>query len=426
MTDQPLDIWLLQTGEQLPVESESRRLRTRLLADELAGRGHRVTWWASTFNHMRKEACFTGDTTFSPYAGLTITAIHGIGYGRNMSLRRLVHHRITTRKFRKAVAQASSPDVIVASYPPHDLAEAAVAFARQRRIPVVVDIRDKWPDIFEDTLPRALRPIGHWVLIDDYARRNRAMTGADALVSMTEPLLDWGLSHAGRTRGNQDRVFYLGSYREAQPTPSPELAKIIATRLKGRVVITFMGQFASSSDPSVAIDVAARMVDDPRLVFVLAGDGDLGPSLREKAHDLPNVVFTGWLESEGIAALLHNSSLGLATTGRRGELNFLPNKVFNYLSAGVPVASMFHGELQHLIDHNGFGFNFSNSDELLTRLSAFANSPDQRISMAARAREFFDQQGDAGTIYACYADFVEDLAKSGNGPRTIPNNGGSN
>ena len=47
--------WLIQTGEPLPIDGEfPRLLRTGFLAQQLADRGHHVTWWCSTFNHWTK------------------------------------------------------------------------------------------------------------------------------------------------------------------------------------------------------------------------------------------------------------------------------------------------------------------------------------------------------------------------------------
>lgn len=77
-------IWLVQTGEQLPVreDTEAMRLRTLLLAEELA----------SCFNHMRKEWYFSEDKTFEPIDGVTVHALHGLGYKKNVSLRRLADY----------------------------------------------------------------------------------------------------------------------------------------------------------------------------------------------------------------------------------------------------------------------------------------------------------------------------------------------
>lgn len=78
-----MKIWLLQTGEQLPIGQGARKLRTELLAEKLIERGHTVTWWTSCFDHLRKKWYFDQDTIFTASPSLTIHALKGMAYRRN-------------------------------------------------------------------------------------------------------------------------------------------------------------------------------------------------------------------------------------------------------------------------------------------------------------------------------------------------------
>ena len=49
-----MNVWLIQSGEPLPVNAGIRKMRTALLADVLMERGHSVYWWSSAFEHQRK------------------------------------------------------------------------------------------------------------------------------------------------------------------------------------------------------------------------------------------------------------------------------------------------------------------------------------------------------------------------------------
>ena len=58
-----MNIWLLRTGEQLPiVNPDGRLMRMGMLAEELSNRGHNVIWFSSTFNHFTKEQEYNKDT----------------------------------------------------------------------------------------------------------------------------------------------------------------------------------------------------------------------------------------------------------------------------------------------------------------------------------------------------------------------------
>lgn len=39
-----LNVWLVQTGEPLPLKGNVRKMRTGLIADKLLERGHSVYW----------------------------------------------------------------------------------------------------------------------------------------------------------------------------------------------------------------------------------------------------------------------------------------------------------------------------------------------------------------------------------------------
>ncbi|MBM3766502.1 MAG: glycosyltransferase family 4 protein [Acidobacteria bacterium] len=403
-------VWLLQTSEQLPVRDGVRKLRTRLLAEALAARGHSVVWWASCFNHLRKEWYFDRDTEFQDGPALTVRALKGFGYRRNVSLARFADHRRIARKFSRAASRSLRPDLIVASLPSHDLAEAAVRFARARGVPIIVDVRDKWPHNFLDAAPCSLRWLARIALAGEFRRTRNALRGADAILSMTSPLLEWALQIADRSAGPNDRVFYLGAYRELDGVVPSALRSLIESRLKGKCVVTFVGTFSTYHNPEIALAVARRFRDRPDIVFVLAGDGDLAEELRRRAAALDNVVFTGWLESAGIAALLGASHLGLCTTGAKSERFFLPNKVFAYLAEGVPIASAFDGELRDLIDQEKIGFNFRDEDELAGAIRSMAASAELRRSLSDNAARFFRSRCNAEVIYPQFVEHLERIA----------------
>lgn len=403
-------VWLIQPSEQLPSSSDVRKLRTRRLAEELSRRGHEVVWWASCFNHLRKQWHFTSDTTFEPIPGVTIHALKGIGYSRNVSIRRLIDHRLLARKFRDRAKRAPRPDIVVTSLPPHDLAAEAVRSAKQHGAKAVVDIRDKWPDNLIDVLPKVVHPWGRLILTSGFAKRDYALREADLLLSMTEPLLQWGLRIANRTRTVQDRVFYLGASSEMNSAPGTEVQKLVRDRLKGRFVIAFVGTFSTYHNPEAMIEAAHRLKHRDDLVWVLMGSGDLGQQLRKKAHDLPNVIFTGWLDSSEISTVLRHSHLGLCTSGKRSEKEFLPNKVFSYLAEGLPIGSTFDGELRELITTRCLGFNFTTSDQLADEILSLAGSPLRHGAIREAAQQFFKAHCEAGAIYRQYADTLEELS----------------
>lgn len=408
--ERPLNVWLLQTGEILPLSPGAKRLRTALLAERLARRGHRVLWWASAFNHLRKSWEFDSDAVIRTDGGVTIRALKGAGYSRNFSPMRWLDYRRVAAKFRAAAPKEAPPDVIVASMPGYDLAAEAVAYARARSIPILVDIRDQWPESFVDPLPSWLRPLGSVALSGETRLMKRALSGADSLVSMSQEILDWGLIQAGRGATPSDLVFPLGGRSPetgARPC-SPSLSRALR-RAEGKLVIVFIGTFARYHNPSALVE-CARVLAGSGIHFIIAGDGPLRAGLVAAANDSADIDFPGWLDQIDIDALLSRAAVGACTTDPDMVRPFFPNKVFSYMAAGLPVLSAFRGEMRRLVESERIGFHFESVEELASALRRLHAEPELRADMGKRALQVFRGRFDSDGIYERYADHVESVA----------------
>jgi len=212
-----VNIWVVKTSEMLATDNgNGRLLRSGLVAHMLDARGHTVNWWMSTFDHANRRSRAQQDTTLSFGARGAIRMINSPGYREAVSLARLRDHAIWGRAFRRAIESAPLPDIIFCAYPTIEAAAICVRFGQQRAVPVVVDLRDMWPDIFSEFAPAALKPLAHGVLWPWRAHARAALRGATALFAITEEFLSWGLELAQRARAEWDASFLL-AYPESVP-----------------------------------------------------------------------------------------------------------------------------------------------------------------------------------------------------------------
>jgi glycosyltransferase involved in cell wall biosynthesis len=406
-----MNVWLLQIGEILPLQTGTRRLRTAMLADKLTERGHTVLWWASAFDHFGKKWIINKDMEFHVNERLRIKALKGMGYKKNISLSRFFDHRLIAWKFRRFTTGIEKPDVIVASMPSYDLAFESARYAKKHRIPVLVDIRDQWPDIFIENVPPRFRGMARLILKNEFSMLKSLLGMADGLVSMTDPLLKWGLSYAGRERTWKDNVFYLG-YRKGELVDNERTRKLyeLGKVLSGNFVVTFVGTFGTYHNPSLLID-CAKEFEGGDIRFVLAGDGELLQELKEKASSLSNVFFPGWLDQDQITVLLKHSHVGVCPSGQIENKVFFPNKAFSYLAEGLPVLSSFRGEIEEIIDKYKVGYSYDNLESLVKGIKALYNDSDLYREMSANALRLFGEKFDADKIYVEYAQHVERIAK---------------
>lgn len=415
-----MTIWLVTIGEPLPLGQNDRVWRTGYIGRLLAEQGHDVVWWTSAFDHFKKRHLFPASTTVTVADRFHIRALKGRGYRRNISLSRFVDHRQLGRAFAREIAAAAPPAVILASLPTVELALASVEYGRAHRVPVVVDLRDMWPDIFVDHAPSLIRPVMRALTAPLFRDARAACAGATALVGITDDFLAWGLNRAGRTASPLDRVFPLGYVTE-----EPAAAELVTANAywdglgvgrPNRMTACFIGTMNAQYDLDAVIRAARSLAaSGSPIQFVLAGLGDRLDHYKQQASDLSNVMFPGWLDYPKIFSLLRRAQVGLdPIPGRYDYLATINNKAIEYCSAGVPViSSPDQGMLAKFLVEHGCGMSYpqGDGDALAALLAALAGQPDRLAEMGRMGRRVFDESFRADRVYGACAEYLVQLAK---------------
>ncbi len=404
-----MNIWLVKIGEIIPFQKESSKMRTAMLAEALIKRGHQVFWWTSAFDHFNKKWHFEKDTDFELYNGVKVKALKGWGYKKNISFSRWLDARLISKKFKRLALKEKKPDLVVASTPAYDLALEAVIFARENNIPVIVDIRDQWPDIFFDHIPTPLKFLARLALSKDFKIIKRAFQLADGITAISEELLNWALNkYIRRKRNEADRVFYLG-YQQKQPLKENEIPQWL-NNIKNKFIVLYQGTFNYYHDPTILIDCAKKLQNE-QVFFVLAGKGECWERIRKEAEGLFNVAMPGWLDQKELATLLNYSNVGVCTTPQKSY--FLPNKAFAYFSAGLPVISAFDGELKEMCEKHQVGFYYSpgNIDELVSHIKLLLKDRERYLKMSKNALNLFKEKFEAEKVYQDFASYLEEIAE---------------
>lgn len=412
-------MWLIKTGEPLPGDSNSGRLyRTGLLANELARRGHDVTWWGSTFDHVSKRHRSQGLSEQAVSSHLRVVQLHGRAYRRHISLSRLLNHREEARAFAREARTRASPDLIVCAYPTIDLSVEAVLYGRDRGVPVVLDVRDLWPDIFLDLAPPPLRPVARLVLGSLFQAKAYAFSNADAVAATSDGLVDWGVAAAGRRRSRHDRAFPHGYPQQAGSDSELDDARVTwLQRFGGRMpsnIACFFGNFSNHVLDLRTVVRAAGLLDaaGDSVVFVLCGTGPSWERVRESAAGLGNVILPGRVSMPEIRVLMENAALGLIPYQSRWDFRLtLPNKVGEFLSAGLPIVTCLGGELARLVAQCdcGFVYDWQSAEGLVRAIREITGSPETRARMQANAIEVFRDRFAAERVYADFAAHLEEI-----------------
>lgn len=412
-------VWLVNIGEEVPIDPGNPRLRRMgILADVLSRRGDEVLWWSSTFHHILKTQRYSADTLTEIRPGYRLYSLFAPPYMQNISLNRLRNHRVVGRKFRTLARKEMPPDVILCSFPTLELSAESVAYGHEAGVPVVLDIRDMWPDIFVQLAPRWARSAAKLAAIPLYRLARKACRGAFAISGHAPAFVDWGLALAGRPRRAYDRDFPFGYV-----VRTPEEGKMLAAmrfweergvRPKpGSTIVCFFGIIGHQFNLKTVIEAARRLQGESQVQFVLCGEGNCLEHYRSEGRDCSNVVFPGWVGIPEIQALMRMSSYALTPYVDRADFAAsISNKSIEYLAGGLPVlTSLSTGIFYDLLKEHQCGLSYGGRVEELARiLKELSGAPARRTQMAENASRLFERRFQASRVYGAMADYLHEIA----------------
>lgn len=418
-----MNVWLVHPGELLPCDGNVRLYRYGILAEMLVEQGHSVTRWAPTFVHATKKLRAEQDQTITVSDRYRIQLLHAGEYRRHFGLKRYLFHKTLARKFKAKIHNESKPDIIVSGMPTPELCYEATQYGRRHQIPVVLDVRDLWPDAFLDHFPKSARGIMRLAFTPMIAQNRRAFRDARGVVGISPGFLDWGLRYARRPAAEADGVFYMGLRRTEHFGKDMQEAvrKWEERGVRGGTQFRccFFALIGALYDLELLVHAARKLLqsNDHEAQFVICGDGPSLERLRSLAADLPNVILPGWVSPAEVEALLQMSDAAVIPY-RSGMQTALPNKAVSYFSAGLPVISTNKGELASLIEEKQCGRLYSpgNVDEFLKTFDELRKNPLSRERLGRNGKVFFDEELEAEKVYGRMIQYLEGLCRSSKMP----------
>ena len=416
-------VWLVNVGEPLPIDGENVRLhRTGILAEYLLDAGHKVLWWTSTFNHQQKRQRFRSNKEIKINPKYTLRLMKGITYKKNISFKRLIDHWLIGQKFKRAIMRESLPDIVIASMPTIELAHHVSMFGRRKRIPVIVDIRDLWPEIFVKLAPSFAQPIARAIFLPMFLQLSQACKSAFAITGNTDKFVEWGLKYARREQKTYDRSFPFGysqkklnkkSVNEAQ-----EYWKKLGLDSNNKFVICLVGNFGQlfKYEFSEAMLAAKSLTKKSKnIVFVFCGQGVCLNEYKEMTSKCERVFFTGWLDKHYIYELLKLASVGLLpySSDSFDFMMSVPNKVIEYFSEGVPVVSSLSGVTGDLLKKNkcGLAYPSGKRGDLISIIEKLYREKRQLKQMSNNAKKLFKEKYTADKVYGDMVKYLENIVK---------------
>ena len=407
-----MKVWILQTGEPLPVDSAGLRpMRAMNLSNALIEKGHQVVLWSSDFDHFSKTHRTGKTSTIQVSENLELRLISSRGYKSHVGLSRLFDHAQLAFNLHRELKNQLAPDVAFIGYPPIESAWVMTSWLDERKIPTMVDIKDAWPDVLLRAFPKAIQSVARVLLTPYFLMMKSIFAKASAMSSISEPFLAWCLKTAKRQNNQFDNVSILTSpvevfsVKELNKSRTFWDSKFVTTTYKIRCF--YVGSLTEALDFD-GIIYAARNSD---VEFVIAGTGPIEKTLREAIFDLPNVKMPGWISSAQAKILAERSTFMLAPYANLDDFSIaLPNKFLDAMKFSKPILTSIPGFAANFVTTKGIGVVYSNKkiSSLLEIFRDLSSDPDRIFKMAKNSGATFE---DLFTYDKVYGQLVEKLVQ---------------
>ena len=278
------------------------------------------------------------------------------------------------------LVRADPPEALHA----HDLntLPVAAALARRLRLPLTYDAHELYPEI--STLSR--REAASWRFLERRlaGRADHVLTVCDSIAGELE-----------RRYGIARPTVLLNCPAAAMAGSAEDAAEMLRTRAglngSGDPVVLYQGGFA----PHRGLDTLVRAAHGlERGTIVLMGWGRLEDELRAliAREDLAGRVrIVPPVPSAEVVACAAGATLGVIPYEPVGLNNTYttPNKLFDYMAAGLPVAASRLPELVRFVEQGEIGLTFTPGDPaaLAATLNELLADPARYERMRERARE---------------------------------------
>lgn len=280
-------------------------------------------------------------------------------------------------------------DLVYGSSPHLLAALTAWIVARVRRVPFVLEIRDIWPRVLVDmgALTEASRTYRILHALERFLYRR-----ADRVVILAEG------SRAHLTvLGADDKsiVFVPNGADAADFRPSADRDELREHYGFDGVVAVYAGAHGPANGLDLVLDAAAELARSaPEVQIVLVGDGAEKQRLQERVsrEGLDRVRFIDPIPKTEIPDLLAAADIGLHCLADvdlfRSAVS--PNKLYDYMAAGLPIITNTPGEVGSFVEESTGGvavapLALAAGLETLATLSA-----EDRVAMGARARRHLE------------------------------------
>jgi glycosyltransferase involved in cell wall biosynthesis len=278
-------------------------------------------------------------------------------------------------------------DVIYATSPPLFVGGAALALSYARRMPLLFEVRDLWPEsavaMGEMTDTRAVALAGKL--------EEMCYNRARRIVVVTE-----GIRRRLEARGFGSKLALIPNGANTELfRPDAAAAAVLRSQLGlgGEFLVLYAGIHGLAQGLETVLEAARQLQNDPDAHFLFVGEGPKKAELLalRDSLGLTNVTMLAERPREEMPAYLSAADVALVPL-RRLDLfqGALPSKMFDAWACGCPVLLSIDGEARQVLEQAGAGVFVApeDADQMAAAILRLKGDPERLRRQGERGRRF--------------------------------------
>ena len=350
----------------------------------------------STFLHNKKEHRNKNDENIGKQ-DYKITLIDEPGYKKNIDIKRIWSHKKFAKNVEKYLNTLDRIDYIYLSIPSVSVAKVVAKYAKEKNIPLIVDVQDLWPEAFQMVLHVPI--LSNLFFYPIKKNADYVYKSADSLIAVSETYLKRALI-VNKTAQNKLVVFLgtdLDEFDNAVDSNKVEYNDNIFR-------IAYIGTLGSSYDIKCVIDSLAILKERNinNILFKVMGRGPLENEFKSYAKEKKvNVELTGYLNYTEMCPMLKACDIAVNPIVH-GAAQSIINKVGDYAAAGLPVVNTQEcKEYRDIVQNYEIGLNAEcgNARDLADKIQMLYNDEALRVQASQNNRRLAEEKFDRKVTY---------------------------
>ena len=356
------------------------------LAKPFVGQGNDFTIIASRYNYLNgKEVDDSSEADV--YDGVRVLRTRSFGGLNRSYIWRMVNFLTFMVSAVWTGIRVKNIDVVLGTSPPLFQAVSAWFIASIRRKPLILEIRDLWPEFAID-IGVLKNPVAIWLArrLENflYARASHFIVNSPAYVDYLKAK---GIA--------EHSISFIANGVD------PDMFKVVHAPsglreehgLEDKFVVTYAGAIGMANDLDTLLDSAAILKETEEIQFVVVGDGKERKRLERLAQErgITNLTFVGSRPKSQMPAILADSDVCLAILKDIPMFRTTyPNKVFDYMAAERPTVLAIDGVIRKVIEDADAGIFVPPGDAsaLANAVQTLHGNPDLAEAMGRSGARF--------------------------------------